>query len=55
MTPRATKVFWQELQRAPTAVAKIAETLIFRFGAAHEGALWNFETAKTRVFYCGWD
>ncbi len=50
--PGATLIPWQELHPAHTEVAKIAETLIFRFGAAHEGALWNFETAKTLVFYC---
>ena len=50
--PGVTLILWQELHPAHTEVAKIAETLIFRFGAAHEGALWNFETAKTLVFYC---
>ncbi len=50
--PGATLLPWQELHPAHTAAEKIAETLIFRFGAAHEGALWNFENAKTLVFYC---
>ncbi|HRH80336.1 MAG TPA: rhodanese-like domain-containing protein [Thiobacillaceae bacterium] len=50
--PGAVSLPWQELHPAHTDSARIVETLVFRFGAAHEGALWNFENAKTLVFYC---
>ena len=50
--PGAISLPWQGLHPAHTETAKIVETLVFRFGAAHEGALWNFENAKTLVFYC---
>ncbi|MCP5278411.1 MAG: rhodanese-like domain-containing protein [Thiobacillus sp.] len=50
--PGAIALPWQDLHPAHTEPAKIVETLVFRFGAAHEGALWNFENAKTLVFYC---
>jgi rhodanese-related sulfurtransferase len=50
--PGAALLPWQELHPAHSTPEKIAETLMFRFGAVHEGALWNFENAKTLVFYC---
>jgi rhodanese-related sulfurtransferase len=50
--PGAVLLPWQELHPAHTDLEKIAETLVFRFGAARQGGLWNFENARTLVFYC---
>jgi rhodanese-related sulfurtransferase len=50
--PGAVTIPWQELHPAHTEQDKIAETLMFRFGAARQGGLWNFENTKTLVFYC---
>jgi len=50
--PGAVVMPWQELHPAHTDAEKIAETLVFRFGAARHGSLWNFENAKTLVMYC---
>jgi rhodanese-related sulfurtransferase len=50
--PGAVALPWQELHPAHTDAEKIAEILVFRFGAARQGSLWNFENAKTLVMYC---
>ena len=50
--PGSVSLPWQELHPGHTDVDKIAETLVFRFGASRLGGLWNFENAKTLVFYC---
>jgi rhodanese-related sulfurtransferase len=50
--PGAVLLPWQELHPTRTDPEKIAETLVFRFGAARQGHLWNFESAKTLVLYC---
>lgn len=50
--PGAVSLPWQELHPGHTETEKIAETLIFRFGATRQGGLWNFENAKTLVLYC---
>jgi len=50
--PGAVVLPWQQLHPQQTEPEKIAETLIFRFGAVRVGPLWNFENAKTLVFYC---
>ena len=50
--PGAVVIPWQELHPAHTESEKIAETLIFRFGAIRQGGLWNFENAKTLILYC---
>jgi len=52
LIPGAIMLPWQELHPAHTDLEKIADTLVFRFGAARQGSLWNFENAKTLVFYC---
>ncbi len=52
MIPGAVSIPWQELHPTHTDVEKIADTLTFRFGAARQGSLWNFENAKTLVLYC---
>ena len=50
--PGAVVIPWQELHPGHTDAEKIAETLMLRFGATHQGKLWNFENAKTLVLYC---
>ena len=50
--PGALVLPWQELHPGHTDPEKVAETMVFRFGATHQGAIWNFENAKTLVFYC---
>lgn len=50
--PGAVLLPWQELHPAHNDLDKIAEILLFRFGAARQGGLWNFENAKTLVMYC---
>lgn len=50
--PGAILLPWQELHPAHNDPDRIAEILIFRFGAARLGGLWNFENARTLVFYC---
>jgi rhodanese-related sulfurtransferase len=50
--PGAIHLTWTELHPAHTDSAKIADTLQFVFGVARTGILWNFESARTVVFYC---
>jgi len=50
--PGAIHLMWTQLHPTHTDSAKIAETLQFTFGVARTGSLWNFENAKTAVFYC---
>ena len=52
LIPGAVVIPWQELHTGHTDPEKIAETLVFRFGATRHGSLWNFENAKTLVLYC---
>ncbi|RLJ64563.1 rhodanese-like domain-containing protein [Sulfurisoma sediminicola] len=50
--PGAMHLTWTELHPAHTDSARIADTLQFVFGVARTGILWNFENARTAVFYC---
>lgn len=50
--PGAVLLPWQELHPAHTEPEKIADTLVFRFGATRLGSVWNFENARTLVLYC---
>jgi rhodanese-related sulfurtransferase len=50
--PGAVMLPWQELHPAHTEPDRIADTLVFRFGAVRQGSLWNFENAKTLIMYC---
>ena len=50
--PGAVMLPWQDLHPAHADAEKIAEILVFRFGASRQGILWNFENARTLVFYC---
>lgn len=52
LIPGTVRLPWQELHPQHTDAEKIAEILVFRFGAARQAGLWNFENAKTLVFYC---
>jgi rhodanese-related sulfurtransferase len=50
--PGAIHLPWTRLHPAKTDAQAIAETLELVFGAARTGPLWNFENARTAVFYC---
>jgi rhodanese-related sulfurtransferase len=50
--PGAIHVPWTRLHPAHAEPDAIAEILALQFGAGRTGLLWNFENAKTLVFYC---
>ncbi|TCJ17225.1 rhodanese-like domain-containing protein [Parasulfuritortus cantonensis] len=50
--PGAVVIPWTELHPAHNDPDKIADILALRFGAARAGGLWNFENARTLIFYC---
>jgi len=50
--PGSTSIPWTELHPGHNDSDKIADILALRFGAARFGGLWNFENARTLVFYC---
>ncbi len=50
--PGAIVLPWEELHPGYADQEQIADTLVFKFGAARQGILWNFENAKTLVLYC---
>lgn len=51
--PGAVSIPWTDLHPAQAEADKIADLLVFRFGAARlGGGLWNFENARTLVLYC---
>ncbi len=50
--PGAIHLPWQKLHPAHADPNAVAEILELQFGAARTGPLWNFENAKTLVFYC---
>lgn len=50
--PGAELIPWTELHPAHNDPEKIADILSLRFGAARSGGLWNFENARTLIFYC---
>lgn len=50
--PGATLIPWTDLHPGHNDPEKIAEILMLRFGAARAGGLWNYENARTLVFYC---
>ncbi len=55
MIPGATHLQWERLHPQHAEAAAIAEILELQFGASRTGGkvqLWNFENAKTLVFYC---
>ena len=52
MIPGATNLPWQKLYNKTASEDEIAEVLQLHFNATLTGKLWNFENAKTLVFYC---
>ncbi len=50
--PGAINIQWERLHPAHADPEAIADILELQFGANRSGALWNFENAKTLVFYC---
>jgi rhodanese-related sulfurtransferase len=52
LIPGAVLLPWQKLHPAHASPQDIAEILQFQFGAAPQGGLWDFSSAKTLVLYC---
>lgn len=52
MIPGAISLPWENLYNKTSSDESIAEILQFQFNAVLTGKLWNFENAKTLVFYC---
>ena len=50
--PGSVSIPWTELHPAHSDPDKIADILALRFGAVRSGGLWNFENARTLIFYC---
>jgi rhodanese-related sulfurtransferase len=50
--PGALHLPWTRLHPAHADAEAIAEILTLQFGASRTGLLWNFENARTLVFYC---
>lgn len=50
--PGAVNVPWTALHASKADAGAVADILQLRFGAARNGPLWNFENARTLVFYC---
>lgn len=52
LIPGAVHLPWTRLHASHAEAGAIADILELQFGAARNGVLWNFENAKTLVFYC---
>lgn len=52
MIPGAIHLPWERLHPGHADPEKIADILEVQFGALRADPLWNFENAKTLVFYC---
>lgn len=50
--PGATHLPWERLHPGHAKLDDIADILELDFGASRDGPLWNFENAKTLLFYC---
>lgn len=50
--PGALHLPWTRLHPAHADAEAIAAILALQFGASRTGLLWNFENARTLVFYC---
>ncbi|MCF8150032.1 MAG: rhodanese-like domain-containing protein [Burkholderiaceae bacterium] len=50
--PGAMHLPWTRLHPRHADADAIADVLTLQFGASRSGVLWNFEHAKTLVFYC---
>ncbi len=52
LIPGAVHLPWTRLHATKAEPQAIAELLELQFGATRSGPLWNFENARTLVFYC---
>jgi len=52
MIPGAINIPWQKFHNKTASEDEISEILQLQFNVALTGKLWNFESAKTLVFYC---
>ena len=52
MIPGAINIPWQQLYNKTAKPEKVAEIVTLHFNVAKVGPLWNFQNAKTLVFYC---
>jgi len=52
MIPGAVNIPWDKLYNKTASDAAIADFIQLQFKVAKTGTLWNFENAKTLVFYC---
>lgn len=52
MIPGAISIPWTRLYNKTADVKDVVELLQLQFGAAQTGPIWNFQGAKTLVFYC---
>lgn len=52
MIPAAIHLRWERLHPKHATADQIAEILELQFGASRIDLFWNFENAKTLVFYC---
>ncbi len=50
--PGAIHLPWTKLHPVHSDPQRVAEILELQFGAVRIGPMWNFENAKTLVFYC---
>lgn len=50
--PGSVRLPWTELHPGHNDPDRIADILTLRFGVARAGGLWNFENARTLIFYC---
>lgn len=50
--PGAIHLPWTRLHSAHAEPQAVAEIMEMQFGAARTGPIWNFENARTLVFYC---
>ena len=52
MIPGAINIPWQQLYNKTSSPEKIAELITLHFNVARTGSIWNFQNAKTLIFYC---
>jgi rhodanese-related sulfurtransferase len=52
MIPGAINIPWTELYNKSASQEKVIEILTLTFDVVKIGSLWNFENAKTLIFYC---
>lgn len=52
MIPGAINIPWKKLFASTASEESIAEIMQFNFGAVQLEQLWNFQSAKTLIFYC---